>query len=379
MHANYQVTSRAGTSAPFGPGKAFIQSAAVFRCQCGRPIFFGNTECLGCGEQLGYECHLFSVAPLTPAADPGSWTIPGSSSIYRRCANLLLPAGCNWLVATDAGDLCLCCRLNRTIPNLTIPENGDRWRRIEAAKRRMVASLLKLRLPVRSWRDGAGGLAFDLLSSEDGATPVSTGHLDGVITINADEADDVRRESIRAAMREPYRTILGHIRHETGHYYWQRLVADSPWTDAFRELFGDERQNYASALEKYYREGPPIDWSNRFVSAYASAHPWEDWAETWAHYFHMVDGLAASRGMGLCWDFQSIDFELFTLEVLDPSQPPSARFLSMCNDWLVLSSAMNEISRSMGLADFYPFVLTRLAVRKLHFVDKMVELQSVPA
>ena len=126
-----------------------------------------------------------------------------------------------------------------------------------------------------------------------------TGHADGVITVNIAEADDAERERRRTAMHEPYRTLLGHMRHESGHYYWDRLIAGTPELDEFRSLFGDERADYAASLSTYYERGAPADWQERFVSAYASAHPWEDWAETWAHYLHMVDTLETAAACGL--------------------------------------------------------------------------------
>ena len=129
-----------------------------------------------------------------------------------------------------------------------------------------------------------------------------TGHLNGVVTINVSEADDAERERRRAGLAEPYRTLLGHMRHEVGHYYWKRLVTgDADRLARFRELFGDDRDDYAAALTRHYQSGPPQDWQDRFVSAYASAHAWEDWAETWAHYLHMTDTIeiAATCGVSL--------------------------------------------------------------------------------
>jgi hypothetical protein len=238
----------------------------------------------------------------------------------------------------------------------------------------VVSSLIGLKLPVRSkvGEDPQHGLVFDLLQAAPGAPPVITGHADGVITIDAQEADDAWREARRSALAEPYRTLLGHLRHETGHYYWQRLVRDSAWIEPWRAEFGDERQDYAAALKRHYEQGAPADWSQRFVSAYASCHPWEDWAETWAHYLHLVDTLDTARSFGLESQHVELDCERFGPEVLTEPEGADAPFLHLVNSWIELSGVLNELSRSMGVADFYPFVLSVSAVRKLHLVHRVI-------
>ena len=370
----------------------------AYRCQCGCPVFFRNSACLACGTPLGYATVLTSLVPLLPGAVEGTWLVwPVESQpaavpqSYWRCANLLTPAACNWLIPVPAPSeqepaapvqlLCQACRLNRIIPDLNDaahPDNGVLWGRIELAKRRLFSSLLALGLPVQSLmlEDTVRGLAFDLLRSPDGGPPVMTGHVNGLITLNLLEADDAAREAIRAAMREPYRTLLGHFRHEIGHYYWDRLVRGTAWMGGFHALFGDETQDYAAGLQKNYTEGPPVDWAMRFVSAYASSHPWEDWAECWAHYLHMRDTIdtAASLGLGAPGlDNSYLEFTPFTLDALyDSSDPGAQNFLDFLNDWTRLSTLLNEMSRSMGQPDFYPFVLPREVVAKLHFVHLLV-------
>ncbi|HEX5091378.1 MAG TPA: putative zinc-binding metallopeptidase, partial [Burkholderiales bacterium] len=254
----------------------------AFRCRCGRPVFFRNSVCLACGTPLGYVPERLVLLPLE--AEDGAWKVSGEPDglRYRNCGNLER-AGCNWLLASDEpATLCVACRLNRTIPDLTIEENRVAWRKIEGAKRRLVSQLLALGLPVASRVPGAGGedlargMLFDFVRSLPGHH-VLTGHADGVITVNIAEADDAVREGNRALLREPYRTLLGHLRHEVGHYYWDRLVAGSDWYEPFRRTFGDEQADYAAALQRNYEQGPPPDWSQRCVSAYASTHPWEDW------------------------------------------------------------------------------------------------------
>ena len=156
----------------------------------------------------------------------------------------------------------------------------------------------------------------------------------GLITINVEEADDAKREQIRHAMREPYRTLLGHFRHEVGHYYWDRLIWDSKWLEPFRQLFGDERASYAEALKRNYEQGPPADWALSYISSYATMHPWEDWAETWAHYMHVVDSLATAMGFGLDAEDIEGDIEPFGPDALyAPDDPNATRFLDAAQ-WL---------------------------------------------
>jgi hypothetical protein len=373
--------------APKKKRKPVAASRAYF-CRCGRPVFFRNSVCLACNTPLGYEPHLRQVYPLTPGSDPDTWELASEDVIsekdepgkYRRCVNLDSPAGCNWLVSENETEgnprlVCIACRLNRTIPDLSVPENGLLWGRLEAAKRRVVSSLLALDLPVKSRvdQDTERGLAFDFLHSPAQGPRVLTGHDDGIITVNIEEADDSVRERVRQQMREPYRTILGHLRHEVGHYYWDRLVAGSPWLDDFRTLFGDEEQNYASALQRNYQDGPMPGWNQHHVSAYASAHPWEDWAETWAHYLHMVDTLDTALSFGLDIRKLELEIEPFGRDTLfRPNDPGAKRFLFFMNSWIELTAVLNELSRAMGQPDLYPFALPRPAVAKLHFIHLVV-------
>jgi hypothetical protein len=380
-----------------------------YRCHCGSPVFFRNSKCLTCGTPLGYDTALVRLIPLMPGADGSSWVqwqanqeampLQAAVQAYIRCANLTTPAACNWLIRVpprqpgEQGEqaeppadgkapqlLCQACRLNRTIPDLNDaahPDNGILWGRIEMAKRRLFSSLLALGLPVACLtEDPARGLAFDLLRAPDGGPAVMTGHKEGVITLNVREADDAEREAVRNALREPYRTLLGHFRHEIGHYYWDRLVRATGWMEGFRALFGDERQDYAASLQQNYREGPPAKWWLSYVSAYASAHPWEDWAECWAHYLHMRDAVDTAVSLGLAndnLDSAHLEFTPFTRDALYlQAHPEAQRFLDFLNDWTRLTTLLNEMSRSMGQPDFYPFVLPRGAVAKLHFIHLLV-------
>jgi hypothetical protein len=249
---------------------------------------------------LGYLPHQEVVTALEEA-DGGWRALAGEGELYRFCANSEHDV-CNWLVPAEQAEIfCTACRHNRTIPDLGDPENLVRWRKIEYAKHRLFYTLLRLRLPLTTRSEDPNGLAFDFLSNPaDGAADqaqVMTGHAGGLITLNVAEADAPERERQRKSMGEPYRTLLGHFRHEIAHYYWDRLIKDSPVIDEFRQLFGDEREDYAAALQRHYANGPPADWTDSFITAYASAHPWEDFAETWAHYFRLrVWAAAAAQG-----------------------------------------------------------------------------------
>jgi len=386
----------------------------AYRCQCGRPVFLRNSQCLACGTPLGYVIDRLGVVPLAPVprepdgnagaeanaeaetagedAEPDTFTVFGNpdGKRYRRCANLLTAASCNWMVPapresddpsfnTDglAPGYCLSCSVTRTIPDLSVERNGELWRKLEHAKRRLISQLLALGLPVVSRHaDPVHGLAFDFLGNMPGSPHVMTGHEHGVITLNAEEAEDAVRERIRAEMREPYRTLLGHFRHEVGHYYWDLLVQPTSWLEEFRALFGDERADYTEALQRHYEQGPPPDWANRYVSSYASMHPWEDWAETWAHYLHMADTTDTAMSFGVDATNVELASDLFTAEDLwQPEHPGASKFLDFLNGWVLLTNVLNELSRSMGQPDYYPFVLPRAAVGKLQFIHCVVTQQ----
>lgn len=370
----------------------------AYQCQCGRPVFLGNTMCLACETPLGYVTEHLGVVPLAPAAfdgaEPGTYTVYGDDEghAWRRCANYDTAARCNWMVpAPRSGDrasfctdgmapgFCLSCSTTRTIPDLSVAGNSELWRKLELAKRRLLSQLLVLGLPVTTrYTDPAGGLAFDFLSNLPGGPKVLTGHEDGVITLNVEEAEDAVRERIRAEMREPYRTLVGHFRHEIGHFYWDQLVIGTPWIDAFRDLFGDERASYADALRVHYENGPLADWASRYVTSYASSHPWEDWAETWAHYLHMADTADTAMSFGVDAANVEVSNDLFEpSDLWQPDHPGATKFLEFLNGWVRLTNVLNELSRSMGQPDYYPFVLPRAAVGKLQFIHQVITEQRM--
>jgi hypothetical protein len=348
----------------------------LFECQnCGQPLYFENTKCECCGLLLGYLPEREIVTALKRHSSV--WrALADRRCAYRFCANAAHGV-CNWLVPADSPEqFCTCCRYNRTIPDLDQPGHLEHWRLVEVAKHRLFYTLLRLRLPARTRAEDPDGLAFDVLADDassapgalPAALPVMTGHANGVITINLAEADDAERERRRRQLREPYRTLLGHFRHEIAHYYWHLLVADSQKLGEFRQIFGDERADYGEALQHYYGSGAPADWIQRYVSAYATAHPWEDFAETWAHYFHMVDTLETAGSFGIAVAPKASKVPAARID-FDAHQTDMTRLVEA---WIPLTFAANSMNRSMGLPDLYPFVLSGPAIAKLTFVHRCI-------
>lgn len=352
----------------------------IFHCDhCSQPVFFENTFCGSCGHKLAYLPDLKIVASLDPApAGAGGeplWTspVPRAQGVsYRLCENYTKHNVCNWAIRADAPDrLCQSCRLTSVIPDLSVAGNQDAWWRLEAAKRRLVYSLLEFGLPVQNRLEApATGLDFRFMGDPPNGPRVLTGHDGGVITVNIDEADDVERERRRVSMHEPYRTLLGHFRHEIGHYYWDLLIKDSPRIEDFRRQFGDERLDYDQALRDHYARGPQPDWREHFVSSYASVHPWEDWAETWAHYLHMTDTLETAAVCGLSLQPDRPDEPAMTKQPAKPANRQS--FDEIIGNWFPLTYVLNNLNRGMGLADAYPFVLPPPTIEKLRFVHDTV-------
>ncbi|SFX00552.1 zinc-binding metallopeptidase family protein [Marinospirillum alkaliphilum] len=351
---------------------------------CGQLVFFENTQCNHCGALLGFVPEQLTLTAFEPV-DGTLWRPLGQQDftvpLYRQCSNYQYQAVCNWMLpADDPHDFCIACRLNRTIPDLGQPQNRGFWLSLETEKRRLIYSLLQLGLPLISRSIDPTGLEFDFLEdteptfSESGR--VLTGHSEGLITLNIAEADPVRREKMRSRMAEPYRTLLGHFRHESGHYYWDRLIRNSQWLFAFRELFGDERQDYAAALQRHYSEGASGDWQQQHVSAYASAHPWEDWAETWAHYLHILDTLETAGQFGL--SVQPSLSGAAGVQLAQGFNPAlGADFDWLIQTWLPLTTALNSLNRSMGHDHAYPFVLAPAVINKLRLVHQVIMAQGL--
>jgi hypothetical protein len=343
-----------------------------FHCDnCGMVIFFENDHCMKCGERLG-----FCPDTLEMSSEKKWSGRPGNKQVHL-CANYEEHRVCNWLVAAkNGGDFCLACHLNEIIPDLAMPGNYERWGRLELAKRRCLYIYLRLGLPFEADKKGdLAPLRFRFLADMPGV-PVLTGHDNGVITINIAEADGDERERRRLKLHEPYRTLVGHMRHETGHYYWDRLIAHSQYLQPFRELFGDETLDYKSAMEKYYREGPARDWEQRTVTPYASWHPWEDWAETWAHYLHMVGTLETAASFGLCLGPTTPEKNP-NQKVAGKISAANRNFDQLLSDWQPMTLALNSINRTMGISDLYPFIIPPAAIEKLRFIHNLIEAERV--
>lgn len=353
----------------------------TFTCQCGNVLHFVNSQCIACGLTIGFIAEDMRLSAFS-TNQFGNLQASSNGKLYRKCKNYTDYDVCNWMLPfDDKHEHCESCRLSETIPNLDAPNNLTLWFRAEQSKRRLLYTLLKLNLPVTDRKtDPDTGLGFDFLQDETEdqfgneltvKNFVTTGHAAGLITINLNEADHSSRIEMREKMQERYRTLLGHFRHESGHYYWDRLIAKSDKLAEFRQLFGDERLDYVQSMQTYYKNGPAKDWQNVWISAYASMHPWEDWAETWAHYLHMVDTLETAS------DF---DFSVSGNKLANPTTDnnphdqvyTASSFTHMFNDWCQLTKVLNALNRSMGLDDAYPFVISMTALDKLRFVHEVV-------
>ncbi len=343
----------------------------LYTCgNCNNLLYFENNVCLNCGYSLGFDSEKLDLVTLTIEGNGSFYSdVTHHVSNYRLCANAVY-GSCNWLIpAHDPSAFCVACQLNRTIPTLT-PQNLERWKRIEVAKHRLVYSLLRLNLPMTPKLFPAdNGIAFDFLSDEDPEKRVVTGHFNGIITLNIGEADEAERARNKLDLGEKYRTLLGHFRHEIGHYYWDTLIKYSSQIENFRQLFGDENQDYETAIQSYYANGPAINWPDHFISPYATSHPWEDWAESWSHYLHMMDTLETAYYFGIGvrpkTGFSDLEAEI--------NQDPytMSDFNQVFKMWLPITFAVNSLNRSMGHLDFYPFVIAPDVVKKLQFIHEL--------
>jgi hypothetical protein len=353
----------------------------TYTCACGELLYFENVNCVNCRREVGFLPDLVCISSMEPPDNSGFHAVNDGGAkgrLYKKCGNYAQTGVCNWMVPAEMTNerFCTSCRLDMVIPDLSIPENVTLWAAIEAAKRRLVYSALRLKLPLANREeDPQNGLGFRFMGdtmNPDGSTAskVITEHNHGLITLNINEADDVKREKMRTSMHEPYRTLLGHFRHECGHYYWDRLVFNTKFLEPYRALFGDERQNYESAMKKYYATGAPADWGNHFISMYATMHPWEDWAESWAHYLHIQDTLEVAVDFGLVGKRIKIDP---TGDSGGSRTSVKAKpFDEVMEAWAELTVALNCLNRSMGLRDLYPFVLSEPVVKKMEFISEVI-------
>jgi len=316
---------------------------------CGNRVFFENFGCLACGAHFAFDPDAGAMAPLY------------GDHAAAACANRAQFV-CNW-TTSDGQTLCRSCRLDSVIPNLSFAGNLERWRSLEQAKRRVVYDMARLGLPLEPRSSGErSGVTFQFLSADLAAAPVMTGHDSGLITLDISEADDGMREQRRTQMGEPYRTLVGHFRHELAHYFFERLVLNSSDLQACRFVFGDERADYEAALQRHYQNGAPPDWQQHYISAYASAHPYEDWAETFAHFVHIVATMDTALDLGFGGGMAT--------RIADPYDTED--FDALIKAFLPITEKVNEINRSMGQPDMYPFVLSQEVMGKLHFIHMIV-------
>lgn len=346
----------------------------LFACQaCGNVLYFENRVCERCGHRLAFLPEKETLSAIEP--DGAAWTTLADKGRGRMlCANAEYDV-CNWL--TEPGShqaYCRACRHNGMVPNLSDPAQLAGWRELEVAKHRLFYSLIRWRLPLTTRsEDQAHGLIFNFLADDPNGGPrIMTGHDNGLITIALTETDEIERERRRLEMGEPYRTLLGHFRHEVGHYFWDVLVQQGGKLDECRAVFGDDTLDYGQALQRHYAEGPPPDWQRNYVSAYATTHPWEDFAETWAHYLHIVDTLEMASEFGMqVRPRVDRDGELTARIRANPYEAED--FQLLVNAWLPFTFAINSVNRAMGVRDLYPFILSPAVIAKLGFIHTLVQ------
>jgi hypothetical protein len=340
--------------------------------QCGSQVYFDSNRCNACGYALGFVAEESTMAAFY-VDEQARWRRVGApnGAAYAPCRHREYARGCNWAVVLGSGsDECLSCRLTRADLSAIEAGNEARWYAAESAKRRLLYTLLSIRVPIRPKRfvGDIEGVEF-VWQVPHGEEPVLTGHDDGTITMNLLEADDDHRESARVAFGEPLRTVLGHLRHEVAHFLDQRFVDPVPDLGSrFLRLMGDKTADYPDALKAYYASGAPAGWQNEFISEYASAHPWEDWAETCAHYLLIVDAVETAAAWGLRLDAKP------EVSVSDSDELSDTSVDTLVIErWLPVSRFLNSMARAIGLRDSYPFVIAPGVVRKLRFVKRVLD------
>lgn len=347
-----------------------------WRCRtCGQVVFLDSSQCLRCGAALGFRPSTLEVEPLTRD---------------ERICSTAATSGCTWIVEEAGHDRCVACGQVVLVPPLDDPDVARCFRQASDDHRHLVVQLLELGLPVT---------AVDLrLPSSRYDDQVTIGHVDGVVTIDVDEADDVQREQVRHSLGEEYRTVLGHLRHEYGHALFPHVVDDDALARV-RATFGDEREDYQAALDRHYDEGPPPGWQRTHVSAYATMHPSEDWAETFAHVLHITDVLRAADAFGLRLDPDGlaatalpsavharralvdgdgdagdadVDYVDGQVSPTGPRPLGETPMRALLQRFVPIAFALNEVTRAMGEGDLYPFVLTEDVAVKLELAAELV-------
>jgi hypothetical protein len=341
----------------------------IFQCgHCAQSLFFESHSCENCGHLSGFRDEDRTMLTFDPKKEV--LLSDREQKEYKYCKNKEYNV-CNWVVEKDAPEeFCQACQLNRTIPNLSDEENFEKWKNLEVAKHRLIYQLQKLGLDLKSKLDTKEGFCFDFVVQKHNPK-LMTGHANGVITILLKEADSVLREQMRLQLLEPYRTLIGHLRHEIGHYFWDQLVYnDKKVLAEYRIIFGNEELNYGDSLNKYYKEGAPENWQESFISKYATSHPWEDWAETWAHYLHIMDMLETSYFFGLNVTPIESNNDMKANVSFDPYLV--ADFDIIVKTCIPLSFAVNSINRAMGVPDVYPFIITPAMITKMNFIHQLL-------
>ena len=372
----------------------------TFKCNCENQqiLFFESQSCLACHRVVGVDDTFNKVEPYDFDEESGYYYKASQSKVpYQKCDNHKTYHACNGMVNMDIfvpvpnkdEVLCFACRFNETIPDLTIVKHIPLWKKMEVAKRRAIYTLKELNLPLENIvQNEESGLSFDFITDRDvedhfvskleDQETVFTGHNNGHITINLAEADEVARSHTKIAMSEKYRTLLGHFRHELGHYYFNKLILISKEKhELCKKYFGNDEEDYSKALKKYYKKGAPKDWDKDFISEYATMHPYEDWAETWAHYMHIMDTLETAKNFNITGSTTGKTQE--NENVGDLNLPQDSYFFSsqtsintILDTWMDFAIILNSLNRSMGMNDAYPFVLTQAVRTKLSFIHHAI-------
>ncbi|MFT3705217.1 MAG: putative zinc-binding peptidase [Agriterribacter sp.] len=350
----------------------------LFTCsKCSSVVYFENTECLHCGSSLGFDPLSMEMVPLQQIADKVYLDLRHKRRKWRFCSNVVYHS-CNWLIPSDSKEtFCTACALNDTVPYLGKTENLTAWQEIEAAKHRLVYSLLRLGLPFQAdAEETSQGLRFEFLEDSPEEGKVKTGHKNGTITINLNEANEAYRAQLKAEMGESYRTLPGHLRHETGHFYWDLFFADDPVAlERFRKMFDDERTDYEAALEAYYKTHGAAGWSDDTITPYATAHPWEDWAESFAHYLHIMDGMETAYYFGIAAHPRVTTRKKWEMDSrVDPYE--ATDFREIISGWILLKNALNAMNTGMGQEPFYPFVISAAVMDKLTFIHSEISKRT---
>jgi len=340
------------------------------RCpQCGFIALLDTQECSRCSTAVGFHWPSLSLVVLDAGSTAASAAVEVDGHRWERCANS--GWGCNWLVGDhEHGARCFSCRLTRRAPDADDTVALEMVAQASVAKRRLLVQLFELGLPITPYYEREGGLAFDLLKS-DRTQRVVTGHANGVITIDVSEALDLQREKARIHLGEAYRTMLGHFRHEIGHYYQWVLVVDEPVVTECRALFGDERASYSDAIARHYKVGAPDDWAESFISEYATMHPWEDFAETWAHYLHITGTLKTTAMAALELRAERAP-GVVDHDIVPRRDYSDASIDELLDHWAWMSLLFNRVNQAMGRSDLYPFEITPPVAEKLGFVHRLV-------